>query len=530
MGKNIKIRHILLLLVLTGAGYFLMSKTLSHRQRKISVYVIDSLKEVTDEKGAGVRISQGKSHGEVVESLIFAYANPDNYEFRIADLLSVGQIYERFYYVYLESILHYKAVNPDDWVVVNLSFGRGEPDERESELISRLTAEGVIIVAAAGNDGSEEKNYPAAYDGVIAVGACKNGKKAGYSNYGGWVDICAEGHYDYNEIRGLPSGGGISSVNMSYKLGGTSYSTARVTARIVEMIRFANDRDIDVAGILKDGAAPLDDVLYYKNKLGAGAVSARSLLEVDAFYYLAKWPGILVPWFIVLAVVCLMLRRGLRRAWAIEHRRASDWTFFAAVLAAAAGFAAAYMVVMQSGLKGGVLMIFAVVPLVCVTLMCGGLIMLSSRLAMPYTRRRIELYGRSGDCEGLFYELVGFRRKTDLMTAALAKLPGCRGSPSRHVCLFVIYTEVHVDSQMMDMIKSGGLDLEDEFLEMSGGGNSWIARKSVDWAVRFSDDKLRTVERFIAKAENLDDDCSYKNSLLFHLRQKKRLYGYSSSD
>jgi hypothetical protein len=65
---------------------------------------------------------------------------------------------------------------------------------------------------------------------------------------------------------------------------------------------------------------------------------------------------------------------------------------------------------------------------------------------------------------------------------------------------------------------------------MSGGGNSWIARKSVDWAVRFSDEKLRTVERFIAKAENLDDDCSYKNSLLFHLRQKKRLYGYSSSD
>ncbi|AQQ72422.1 M-protease precursor [Limihaloglobus sulfuriphilus] len=524
MGKNIKIRHVLVLLVLTSAGYFLMSQSLSHRQRKISVYVIDSLKEVTSgQQGGGIRISQGKSHGEVVESLIFAYANPDNYEFRIADLLSVGQIYERFYYVYLESILDYQLANRGDWVIVNLSFGRGEPDERERVLISRLIGEGVIIVAAAGNDGSEEKSYPAAYDGVIAVGACKNGKKAGYSNYGGWVDICAEGHYDYNEIRGFPGGGGISSVNMSYKLGGTSYSTARVTARIIEMIRFANDRDIDVAGILEGGAAPLDDPLFYKGKLGSGAVSAASLRAVDRFYYLAKWPGILIPWFGVLAGVCILLQRGLRRAWTRGHVRASRWVFYAAALSLAAGFAAAYMSVTQSGLKGGVLMVFAAVPLAWIMPLCGGLTVFCRRPAMVFTRYRINRYSERGNCGGLLKELLGFRFKTDLMMAALEKLLDCRGNPSRQVCRFLVLTRVYIDGQIIDMIKSRGLALENEFVEMAAGGNSQIARRAVDRAVRLSDNKPATIERFLAEVDVIDDDNIAESVRLQALACKKRI-------
>jgi subtilisin family serine protease len=51
-----------------------------------------------------------------------------------------------------------------------------------------------VIVAAMGNDGSSEKLYPAAFDGVIAVGASDmNDKPADFSNTGRWIAVTAPG-------------------------------------------------------------------------------------------------------------------------------------------------------------------------------------------------------------------------------------------------------------------------------------------------------------------------------------------------
>ena len=52
----------------------------------------------------------------------------------------------------------------------------------------------VILVAAAGNNGVEEVCYPAAYDGVLAVGAIDaNGNVSGFSNYGEEITLVAPG-------------------------------------------------------------------------------------------------------------------------------------------------------------------------------------------------------------------------------------------------------------------------------------------------------------------------------------------------
>lgn len=54
---------------------------------------------------------------------------------------------------------------------------------------------GVIVVAAAGDNDSEQKLYPAAYDNVIAVSATNNAdQKTWFSNYGDWTDIAAPGY------------------------------------------------------------------------------------------------------------------------------------------------------------------------------------------------------------------------------------------------------------------------------------------------------------------------------------------------
>lgn len=61
-----------------------------------------------------------------------------------------------------------------------------------------------IVVAAAGNKGGNGKVYPAACANAIAVGATKGlGDKAGYSNFGDWVDVAAPGIAMYHR-RHLP--------------------------------------------------------------------------------------------------------------------------------------------------------------------------------------------------------------------------------------------------------------------------------------------------------------------------------------
>jgi subtilisin family serine protease len=52
----------------------------------------------------------------------------------------------------------------------------------------------VLIVASAGNSGTTEKMYPAAFEPVVAVGALTSDKKpAEFTNRGDWVDCSAVG-------------------------------------------------------------------------------------------------------------------------------------------------------------------------------------------------------------------------------------------------------------------------------------------------------------------------------------------------
>ena len=53
---------------------------------------------------------------------------------------------------------------------------------------------GVLVVAAAGNDASSMKHYPAAYDEVVAVTATdQSDDPASFTSYGKWVDVAAPG-------------------------------------------------------------------------------------------------------------------------------------------------------------------------------------------------------------------------------------------------------------------------------------------------------------------------------------------------
>lgn len=62
-------------------------------------------------------------------------------------------------------------------------------------VVKEVLRQGIVLVAAAGNNGNDTPFYPAALDGVISVGALRENYKspACFSNFGPWVKVFAPG-------------------------------------------------------------------------------------------------------------------------------------------------------------------------------------------------------------------------------------------------------------------------------------------------------------------------------------------------
>lgn len=88
--------------------------------------------------------------------------------------------------------------NGIDWAVtkgakvINMSLGQRVSSRTLEAAVNNAWNAGVVIVAAAGNGGTQAQIYPGAYPNVIAVAATDNNDmKASFSTYGKWVDVAA---------------------------------------------------------------------------------------------------------------------------------------------------------------------------------------------------------------------------------------------------------------------------------------------------------------------------------------------------
>jgi len=131
--------------------------------------------------------------------------------------------------------------------VINLSLGGythgGRPPVALAAALAQLD-DSIAVVAAAGNNNSDEPFWPAAFKGVVAVGALDTtvGKleRAKFSNYGHWVDVYAPGvhvHSTYLDGMYQEPGKHLAHLTGWARWSGTSFAAPQVAAEIAKRVR-----------------------------------------------------------------------------------------------------------------------------------------------------------------------------------------------------------------------------------------------------------------------------------------------------
>ena len=147
--------------------------------------------------------------------------------------------------------------------VINLSFTMNGSDGAVAAAIEHARSRGVVIVAAAGNNGTADPTFPASYPGVVSVaGTDTADARYGWSSYGGWVSVAAPG------CSLTTAAGGTYG-----EFCGTSSATAFVSG-FAGLVRSLAGLSVEaVAQALSVGAAPTDGVVA-TGRLNGGAVLA----------------------------------------------------------------------------------------------------------------------------------------------------------------------------------------------------------------------------------------------------------------
>lgn len=121
--------------------------------------------------------------------------------------------------------------------VLNLSLGVDKDSPALKEGVKYAEERGVIVVAAAGNDGKDMKYFPAAWEGVVGVAALtKDGERFEMSNFGEWVDFSAVG----KDVLSAHPGG------MWALRSGTSQAAPLVAAAVCEVMVALEDGEVDL--------------------------------------------------------------------------------------------------------------------------------------------------------------------------------------------------------------------------------------------------------------------------------------------
>lgn len=161
-----------------------------------------------------------------------------------------------------------------DWLlrrnvsIINMSFSTSDSSQSFTRAIQMLYNRGVVLVAAAGNDGGDV-NYPARFPEVIAVSAIdRHDRLANFSSHGPEINFCAPG-VDINSTW-LGSGYAVKS--------GTSFAAPHVAGAVADVFNYYGYmHPSQVMSMLSEKAVRLGELS--KEQQGVGLVELTRLLQ-----------------------------------------------------------------------------------------------------------------------------------------------------------------------------------------------------------------------------------------------------------
>ncbi|MBU4298820.1 S8 family peptidase [Patescibacteria group bacterium] len=166
--------------------------------------------------------------------------------------------------------------------VINLSLGTKHPSTALKEAVNYAWSKGVVLAAAAGNDGGGAKYYPASFPNVISVAATDyNDKIAYFSNFNSEIDVSAPGVNVFSTFPTYPFT--IQSIygrSQNYDVGsGTSMSVPHVVGLAGLLFAQGDNRtNVQVRDIIEKTADDLGATGWDKH-FGWGRINVNAALN-----------------------------------------------------------------------------------------------------------------------------------------------------------------------------------------------------------------------------------------------------------
>ena len=178
--------------------------------------------------------------------------------------------------------MRYAADNGAD--VINISLGIRSFSQTLQDAVDYAHSKGVVVVAAAGNDGNSTPFYPASGQHVISVGSVSRSgstlTKSWFSQYNAYIDVTAPGGDVMGvDIYPFSTTEWYTDVADTYRTdGGTSYSSP-VTAALVGVCKQVDEK-LDAEDIQSLLAATSVDygTAGYDTSFGYGVVNYKNLV------------------------------------------------------------------------------------------------------------------------------------------------------------------------------------------------------------------------------------------------------------
>lgn len=171
--------------------------------------------------------------------------------------------------------------------VVSMSFGSTSYNQTFQNLVNAGTNMGIVFLASAGNEGTNQIRYPAGYTNVIAVASTNdNDVKSNFSSFGTYVSICAPGGFASPGPSGL-----LSTVFSTTSMGnydsfyGTSMATP-LAAGLAGLMKSINPNlsPADLKAVMQATCVNIDAINpNHAGQLGAGRINAFEAVKAVPF-------------------------------------------------------------------------------------------------------------------------------------------------------------------------------------------------------------------------------------------------------